>query len=167
VDETLELVKRVHRQFPTGVTIVTTMVQGTPYGLAVNAFASISLEPPLVLVCVAETSSTYPHLFLGETFAVNVLAHDQAELLDRFARSGGDKFSGVAWRTGSTGCPILEATSAHLELEVHARMPAYTHSIFVGRVLAAGVSDSPPLVYLNGALYDSADLRAVPRGGGA
>jgi flavin reductase (DIM6/NTAB) family NADH-FMN oxidoreductase RutF len=160
---TAEHVKRVHRQFPTGVTIVTTMVDGAPYGLAVNAFASISLEPPLVLVCVAETSSTYPRLFLGDTFAVNVLAHDQAGLVDQFARSGGDKFSGVAWRQGSTGCPILNGTSAYLELEVHSRLPAYTHTIFVGRVLDAGVSDVHPLVYFNGTLYSSADLRAIPR----
>jgi flavin reductase (DIM6/NTAB) family NADH-FMN oxidoreductase RutF len=94
-----------------------------------------------------------------------VLARDQAGLLERFARSGGDKFAGVAWGVGSTGCPLLDGTSAHLELEVHARMPAYTHSIFVGRVLDAGVSDTPPLIYLNGTLYDSADLRSAPRDG--
>jgi flavin reductase (DIM6/NTAB) family NADH-FMN oxidoreductase RutF len=159
--ELAEAVRRVHRKFPTGVTIVTTMEDGVPRGLAVNAFASISLDPPLVLACVAATSTTYPSLFLHDTFAVNILAHDQFELVHRFARSGGDKFAGVSWREGRGGSPIIEGVSAHLELEVQSRLPAFTHTIFIGLVTDATASSVPPLVYLDGRLFDSVTLEAA------
>lgn len=98
-----EGVRNVHRNFPTGVTIVTALVDGTPYGLAVNAFSSVSLDPPVVLVCVAATSSTHPHLFSVDHLGVNILAEDQDDLLKAFARSGGDKFADVAWREAPAG----------------------------------------------------------------
>jgi flavin reductase (DIM6/NTAB) family NADH-FMN oxidoreductase RutF len=153
-----ERVRRVHRSFATGVTVVTTCVDGVPYGLAVNAFSSLSLTPPLVLVCVAQTTSTYPHLMAGEHFAVNILAHDQRDVAARFARSGGDKFAGLAWRPGQDGCPVIDGAAAALELRIETRMPAYTHTVFIGRVLATHVSGTPPLVYLDGGFYDGAKL---------
>jgi flavin reductase (DIM6/NTAB) family NADH-FMN oxidoreductase RutF len=154
-----EAVKAVHRSFPTGVTIVTTCVEGQPYGLAVNAFSSVSLDPPLVLVCVAATSSTYPRLFLGTHMAVNILASDQASVAGVFAKSGGDKFAEIAWTRGGCGAPILDGVSAHLEIEIETRIPAYTHTIFIGRVTDAKASGRPPLVYLNASMFDSELLR--------
>lgn len=157
----VDRVKAVHRMFPTGVTIVTTWVDERPYGLAVNAFSSISLEPPAVLVCVAKTSVTHAHLLLGENLAVNMLSREQRHIAARFARSGGEKFRNLAWRRGTSGAPILEGVSAHLELEIDERVSAYTHTIFLGRVIDASTSDRPPLVYLSGRFYDGARLRPI------
>jgi flavin reductase (DIM6/NTAB) family NADH-FMN oxidoreductase RutF len=156
----VENVKRVHRLYPTGVTIVTTMVDDVPYGLAVNAFSSLSIEPPTALVCVASTSATHPRLFLGETLAVNILAHDQVDVMRSFARSGGDKFSGLRWRSGQSGCPIIDGVSAHLELQIEHRLPAYTHTIFIGHVIQAAATGTPPLIYLGGQAFDSMGLQA-------
>lgn len=156
-----ERVKDVHRHFPTGVTIVTTSVDGMPFGLAVNAFASLSLTPPLVLVCVAATSSTYPKLFEAELLGVNILAHDQLDVARVFARSGGEKFAGVAWRHGSRGAPLLDGVSARLELTIEHRIPAGTHTIFVGRVAEAEAFERAPLVYLGGGFFDGARLQAL------
>ncbi|MBS1885866.1 MAG: flavin reductase family protein [Actinobacteria bacterium] len=168
-EELVDRVKEVHRRFPTGVTIVATTVAGRPYGLAVNAFSSLSLEPPLVLACVAATSSTYPRLFEVDAVSVNILAHDQAAVAGAFARSGGDKFEGLEWRPGAGGAPLLAGVSAQLELAVEHRIPAGTHTIFVGRVLAASAGDKAPLLYLGGGFFDggalrAADLQATTRG---
>jgi flavin reductase (DIM6/NTAB) family NADH-FMN oxidoreductase RutF len=154
-------VKAVHRRFPTGVTVVTTCIDDQPYGLAVNAFSSISLSPPLVLVCVAETSATHAHLFQGDHIAVNILAHDQQDVAAVFARSGGDKFRDLSWQRGGCGAPVLEGVSAYLELDIEKRIPAYTHTIFIARVRAAVATDRSPLVYLGGRLIDGAQLEAV------
>jgi flavin reductase (DIM6/NTAB) family NADH-FMN oxidoreductase RutF len=154
-------VKAVHRRFPTGVTVVTTCVDGQPYGLAVNAFSSISLSPPLVLVCVAERSATHARLFQGDHIAVNILAHDQEDVAGVFARSGVDKFRDLQWHRGQHGAPVLEGVSAYLELEIEKRIPAYTHTIFIARVRDAIATDRSPLVYLGGRLIDGAQLEVV------
>lgn len=158
----VEAVKAANRCFPTGVMIVTTQIDGSPYGLALNAFSSLSLEPPRALVCVATSSATHPLLFRGDHIAVNVLAHDQGEVAARFARSGGDKFRDLSWEPGEQGAPILLGSSAHLELELETRMPAGTHTIFVGQILAARANGLAPLVYLDGEFLDG----TVLRGGG-
>jgi flavin reductase (DIM6/NTAB) family NADH-FMN oxidoreductase RutF len=158
-----ERVRGVHRSFPTGVTVVTTCVRGVPYGLVVNAFSSISLTPPLVLVCVAQTTSTYPRLFDSDHLAINILAHDQADIAMRFARSGGDKFAGLAWRAGEYGAPLLDGACAALEVKVETRLPAYTHTVFISRVLAANRHDSTPLIYLGGKFFDGGSVWASPQ----
>jgi flavin reductase (DIM6/NTAB) family NADH-FMN oxidoreductase RutF len=155
-------VRRVHRRYVTGVTVVTTVVDGTPYGLAVNAFSSISLDPPLVLVCVARTAETYPRLFSSERFAVNILAHDQASVAAQFARSGVNKFAGLAWRFGEYETPLLDGVAAALELQVESRLPVYTHAIFIGRVLSTVVTDSPPLIYHEASMFDGGRLEPAP-----
>lgn len=163
-DRLIERVRTVHRHFPTGVTIVTTTVDRIPYGLAVNAFASLSLKPPLVLVCVSSTSSTYQRLLETNIFAVNILAHDQEPIARRFAQSGGDKFKDFAWRAGTHGAPVLHGVSAHLELRVQQRIPAGTHTIFIGVILEAIPNNRPPLVYLDGSFFDGTALSAPPSG---
>jgi flavin reductase (DIM6/NTAB) family NADH-FMN oxidoreductase RutF len=157
----VESVKEVHRRFPTGVTVVTVCIDGVPYGLAVNAFSSLSLDPPSALVCVAATSATYERFFVGEHLAVNMLASDQAAVARRFATSGGDKFRDLAWRRGRGGSPILEGAAAHLELEIEARVPAHTHAILIGQVVDAVAHDRNPLVYLGGRFYDGDALRGL------
>lgn len=146
----MEAVRQFHRRFATGVTVVTVMQEGEPRGLAVNAFASVSLEPPVVMVCVANQAATAPALHTTDHIAINMLAADQVEIARRFATSGGDKFAGLDWQTGRFGAPLLGGVTAHLEAEIERRIPAYTHTIFLALVLDAVVGDRPPMIYLDG-----------------
>lgn len=151
-------VRNVHRKYPTGVTVVTTAVDGVPFGLAVNAFSSISLDPPLVLVCVNESSKSYPAVFEAEHIGINILAFDQKSVAGTFARSGGDKFAELDWRASVNGVPILDGVAGHFELEVKYKIPAYTHTIFIGQVVEAGFNDKAPLVYQDGRFFDGTKL---------
>jgi len=151
-------VKRVHRSFPSGVTIVTTSIDGQPFGLAVNAFSSVTLGPPMVLVCINETSSTYPKFFAGKGFGISILASDQLHVARRFARSGGDKFADIEWEHGASGQPLVSHAAAHLELDIASMLPAGTHTIFIGRVVTASASGKAPLIYHDGAFFDGARL---------
>jgi flavin reductase (DIM6/NTAB) family NADH-FMN oxidoreductase RutF len=145
---------------PSGVTVVTTSTEGGgPRGLAVNAFASLSVEPPLLLVCIARRAETHDFLFRGRGFAVNILASTQAAVARRFATSGGDKFADVEWAPGAHGAPILRDVSGYLEAETVSRAIAATHTVFVGRVLNARAFARPPLVYLDGTLYGAEGLQ--------
>lgn len=154
----IDAVKGAHRAFPTGVMIVTTSVDGRPYGLAVNAFSSVSLDPPTLLVCVASTSSTYTHLVAVDEVAVNVLAHDQLDVARRFAVSGGDKFAELDWSPGENGAPIIGGAAGHFEISVTQRLPMFTHTIFIGRATAAVNRDKAPLIYLGGGFFDGGAL---------
>lgn len=154
-----ELMKGFNRQFVTGVTVVTTTdATGAPRGLAVNAYASISLEPPLVLVCVQKTSSTYPALFSASHLGINILAASQTDVVGSFARSGHDKFAGLAWHTGPDGSPLIDGSSAALEAEIRERYQAQTHTVFVCRVHHAEVSGDDPMIYRAGKLYHGSNL---------
>lgn len=154
-------VRAVHRRFPTGVTIVTTCVGEQPFGLAVNAFSSVSLTPPRVLVCVARSSKTHPRLLEGEHLGVNILAADQAAIAAVFATSGGDKFASLSWHAGASGVPLLDGVAASFEVQVTERIPAHTHTIFLGDVVNASAHDRAPLVYLAGGLFDGGRLESA------
>lgn len=157
-----ERLRGVHRKFVTGVTVVTTAGgDGAPRGLAVNAFASISLEPPLIMVCVQKTSSTYEPLFASEYFAVNLIAADQMPVVQVFASKRQDKFSDVAWHPGVHGSPIIEGTCAHMEALMQERFQASTHTVFLGKVIDAQYSDRPPLLYGGGAFFDGTQLAPI------
>jgi len=153
-----EALRAVHRKFPTGVTIVTTMEGATPAGLAVNAFSSVSLDPALVLFCVGRSSQTYPRLFAGDAVGVNVLARDQRDVAERFAVSGGDKFERVEWSLGSSGAPLLAGCAARLEGVIETRIAAPTHTIFITRVTETETFEREPLIYLGGSYFDSRGL---------
>lgn len=154
-----ELMKGFNRQFVTGVTVVTTTdATGAPRGLAVNAYASISLEPPLVLVCVQKTSSTYPALFSASHLGINILAASQTDVVASFARSGHDKFAGLAWHDGPDGSPLIDGSSAALEAEIRERYQAQTHTVFVCRVHHAEVSGDDPMIYRAGKFYRGSQL---------
>lgn len=155
--------RAVHRRFPTGVTVVATVNEGSPFGLAVNAFSSISLEPPLVLVCISATAQTYPKLFENDMIAVSILAEDQSEVASAFARSGGPKFEVSRWYAGENGAPVIEGAAAYLEGTVVRRLPAYTHTIFIVDVTKACDEGKPPLVYLDGAFFASPATSQVER----
>ena len=143
--------------FASGVTVVTTRDgAGRPAGLTASAFTSVSLNPPLILVCVAQNAQSYPALRDSKGFAINILAGGQESISNRFASSKGtsaEKFEGVAHTTGGTlGFPLLDGAVAHLEcLTVHA-YPGGDHTIFVGQVESVQTRDEgvEPLLYYRG-----------------
>jgi flavin reductase (DIM6/NTAB) family NADH-FMN oxidoreductase RutF len=156
-----QLVKQAHRSFPTGVTVVTACTGGAPVGLAVNAFTSVSLDPPLVLVCVNSGSRSHPALCTARYLGISILSREQSGVARRFAISGGDKFSGIGWHHGEHGAPVLDRASASLEIEVTDRVVAGTHSVIFGRVVAVQTSKRPPLVYSGGQFFDGGRLLKV------
>ena len=153
-----DLVKQVNRRFVTGVTVVTTMDGGVPRGLAVNAFASVSLEPPTVMVCVQRTSGTHDCLFRAGHLAVNILSTDQLDVVTRFAGKSPDKFAGLDWAPGPFGSPLLARSSAQMEVEIRERLQASTHTVFICRVVDARVTDTPPMIYSAGRFFDGGEL---------
>lgn len=140
----------------TGVSIVTGADGfGNPVGMAVNSFSSLSLEPPLILFCPAKKSSTWTHLRATGRFVVNILSADQGYLSSVFARSGGDKFTGVDYRT-EDGLPILNGSVAHLACTLVDVFDGGDHEIAIGRVEALDRSDRPPLVFHRGTTSNAA-----------
>ena len=135
--------------FASGVTVVTTEHEGTPYGMTVASFASLSLHPPLVLVCIEKNVRTHDALVSAEKFGVSILAQSQADLSGRFAsKKIDDKFDGVAVTPGELlGVPLLDGAICALECRVHSALPGGDHTIFVGEVVGARVGDEAPLVY--------------------
>jgi steroid delta-isomerase-like uncharacterized protein len=156
-----EVMKGFNRQFVTGVTVVTTQDGGVPKGLAVNAYSSVSLEPPLVMVCVQKTSSTYPALFASTHLGINILSNAQKGTVSTFASKTADKFAEIAWHEGPNGSPLIDGSSAALEAEIRERFQAKTHTIFICRVRHAEVSETEPMVYKAGRFYDSEKLSAL------
>ncbi|SDQ54487.1 conserved hypothetical protein, steroid delta-isomerase-related [Arthrobacter crystallopoietes] len=154
----LEIMKTFNRQFVTGVTVVTTSENGVPKGLAVNAYASVSLEPPLVMVCIQKTSSTYPALFASSHLGINILSNQQKDTVSTFASKSADKFADLDWHAGPSGSPLIDGSSAALEAEIRERFQAKTHTIFICRVRHAEVSETSPMVYQAGRFFDSEGL---------
>jgi flavin reductase (DIM6/NTAB) family NADH-FMN oxidoreductase RutF len=142
------------RHFPAGVTVVTARdAEGRPCGLTASAFTSVSLEPPLVLVCIDHTATAYRAFTEYGWFAVNVLGKSQEYLSRQFAASTGDKFVGVAFHEGLGRLPILDDVVASLECRVVHQYAGGDHTIFVGQVEAATVSGGSPLLYFRGAYH--------------
>lgn len=147
--------KAAMRHFPTGVTVVTSVREGQPRGLTVSSFASVSVDPPLVLICINREARSYLYISESKIFCVNILAGNQARLAERFASKMRDnQFEGVAFETGQTGAAILSGCVAHLECEVAEEHHAGTHSVFIGRVVACASRPGSPLGYYNGAFHD-------------
>ena len=135
-------------QFGSGVTVVTTRDgQGRSLGLTVTAFASVSLEPPLVLICVDHRSETHVGFRNPGLFGVSILAEGQEDLSRRFAAGGAAKFKGLELDKGATGVPLIPGALAHLECRVSATHVAGDHTIYVGEVLAVRVRPGRPLLY--------------------
>ena len=150
--------RRVLGHFPTGVTIVTTSDgQARPTGLTVSAFSSVSLEPPLILVCVDHTSETYPALLESGRFAVNVLTTEQQAFSRRFASKRLDKFDEVPYSLGHLGLPLIDGALAHIECATVTTYNGGDHTIFLGRVEHAAIGKGEPLLYYCGR-YDRLSL---------
>jgi flavin reductase (DIM6/NTAB) family NADH-FMN oxidoreductase RutF len=143
-----DLFRQVLSHFAAGVTVVSTLdAAQRPHGLTATAFASVSLEPPLALVCIEKTTETYPHFEASGVFAVNFLAHEQRDVSQRFAKHGGDKFHDTPWRRGALGTPILDGTIGHVECRIVHSYDGGDHTIYVGQIEAAAAGSGAPLLY--------------------
>lgn len=155
--------RQVLSRYPTGVTIVGTRhVPEGVCGLTVNAFTSVSLEPPMVLVCVDRSANTHGCIEASGEFSVNVLAADQSALAVRFAQKRDDKFEGVPYRVGEHGLPLIEGASAWVEAKVETAFDGGDHTIFLAHVLRADQSDQPPLVFHRGSYARVDGAAAAP-----
>jgi len=154
----MDVMKAFNREFITGVTVVTTKEGDKPRGLAANAYCSVSLEPPLVLVCVQKTSSTYPALFSSSHLGINILGAEQRGTVGVFASKAADKFAEVDWHEGPQGSPLLDGSAASVEAEIQERFQAKTHTVFICRVRHAEMGASAPMVYKAGHFYDGGKL---------
>ena len=121
-----------------------------PQGLTASAFTSVSLDPPLVLVCVDHKAQSYPALRECKCFAINILATEQQDVSRRFATTGFDKFESIPFRWSSLGLPLLDGALAQLECTTVNKHPAGDHTIFVGLVEQVTVGSGQPLVYYRG-----------------
>lgn len=147
--------RRALGAFVTGVTVVTTTdAEGKPRGFTANSFSSVSLDPPLVLVCVAKTASSCAVFSAAKGYAVNILAEGQREVSGTFASRSADKFGAVSWRKERTGSPILDGVAAWLDCEPHDAVDAGDHVILIGRVLAFDHAPANPLGYCRGSYVD-------------
>lgn len=140
-------------QFCTGVVVATGCVDGEPAGFAAQSFSSVSLDPPLVLLCPAKTSKSWPKLRRSGSFCINILAADQKPVCDMFARSGVDKFAALAWHPGTTGSPVLEGVLAYVDCALEAEHDAGDHTVVLGRVRDVRVlqPEASPLLFFRGA----------------
>lgn len=138
--------------FATGVTVITTHDgNGKLFGLTANAVSSVSLDPPLLLVCIDKQSESHGAFGSSKVFAVNILSNEQEVLSRKFAKSGADKFEGVGYKTGQTGAPVLNDVLAHLECEVRHEFDAGDHTIVVGEPIDLAMDqETDPLLYFRG-----------------
>jgi flavin reductase (DIM6/NTAB) family NADH-FMN oxidoreductase RutF len=140
--------RRVLGQFATGITVVAAADQaGRNYGITANSFSSVSLDPPLVLVCIGRNLDFYPVITTASHFSVNILAADQEELSRRFATKSPDKFAGLSYRSGRFGAPLLADTLGYLECSRYELLPGGDHIIVLGKVEHLEYQGGEPLLY--------------------
>jgi flavin reductase (DIM6/NTAB) family NADH-FMN oxidoreductase RutF len=145
-----QLQRKIMGQFATGVTVITMTNGDETWGMTANAVTSVSLDPPLVLVCVERKNQTHPRLSEAGCFAINILAAGQKELSDRFAFPGPKDCSGLDVTTAVTGAPILPGTLGHVDCQVHQVVAAGDHDIFLGEIVGGELSGGEPLVFFSG-----------------
>ncbi len=138
-------------RFASGVTVVTTRdKRKRDQGMTVSAFCSVSLDPPLVLVCIEHTASLYNHLEKATHFTANILSEGQEAIARRFAESGAKRFAGLGYARGQNGMAVLDDVLGYVECEVVSRHESGDHDIIVGEVQAAVANEGKPLLYYRG-----------------
>ena len=161
------LFRDVLSRFATGITIVSVRdSSGADHGMTVSAFTSVSLTPPLVLVCIGHDATIAGAVSQADRFGVSVLASDQRALSARFAESRSNRFGGVPVARGATGVALLPGALAHLECRVVARHEAGDHTVLVGEVVHAQAFEGEPLIHLRGD-YGGGPLSLTPHSGGS
>ncbi len=143
--------RQVLGHFPTGVTVITAAPDGTPVGMAVGSFASVSLDPPLVAFFAGQGSSSWPRIQTAGSFCVNILADDQEAVSRRFASKEEDKFAGLGWSPAGSGSPLLEGVLAWIDCDIESVTEAGDHVCVMGRVRELEVAhDGAPLLFFRG-----------------
>jgi flavin reductase (DIM6/NTAB) family NADH-FMN oxidoreductase RutF len=145
--------RKIMGQFATGVTVVTTGGNGGLHGLTANAVASLSLNPPLVLVAVEKSAHSFEFLKKNRCFAINILRLDQEHISRRFAKPGPKDFSGLNTTTASTAAPILPGCVAYVDCRVVDILPGGDHEIFVGEIVSGEYHGGEPLLYHAGGYH--------------
>jgi flavin reductase (DIM6/NTAB) family NADH-FMN oxidoreductase RutF len=139
--------------FPSGVTALAGLVGGEPVGMAASSFTSVSLDPPLVSVCVANASATWPLLRRPARLGVSVLGHDQEEACRQLAARGVDRFAGLAWTATDAGAVLLSGASAWLDCSIEREIPAGDHGIVLLAVHRLGADPGMPPLVFHGSRY--------------
>jgi len=143
--------RQVLGHFASGVTVVTAATGDVYHGITVSSFCSLSLDPPLVLVCIDKRVRSHEAIVQAGAFAINILAQENEHLSRHFASRIEDKFASIAYHLGETGTPILHDVLATLECRLHAQLPGGDHTIFAGEVVAmSSRDDADPLLYYRG-----------------
>ncbi len=143
--------RAVMGRFASGVTVVTaTDVNGEDHGMTVSAFASVSLQPPLVVVCIDRDASMHDVLAAAEHFAVNILASTQESIARRFADTGAQRFEGIGYHRGENGAPILNDVLAYIECKRISTTVTGDHTVLIADTVATAMRDARPLLYYRG-----------------
>jgi flavin reductase (DIM6/NTAB) family NADH-FMN oxidoreductase RutF/DNA-binding GntR family transcriptional regulator len=159
--------KDVIGRFASGVTVITTSVDGADFGTTASAVSSLSMDPPMLLICLNRTSDTQAAILQAGTFGVNILAEHQGQVAYQFAKKGQDKFRDVGIDRGRTGVPLVRDALAHIECSVEETVTGGTHTVFLARVTAAAGREGEPLTYFRGrfgrleSVLDEAAYRAL------
>jgi flavin reductase (DIM6/NTAB) family NADH-FMN oxidoreductase RutF len=142
--------REVVGHFTTGVAVITTRDGGARFGVTASAVSSLSMDPPMLLVCLNRRLPTRDAVLRAGSFAVNILGEDQHGLALQFATRSADKFAGVDVRQGTAGVPLLDEALAHLQCTVAEHVDAATHTVVLGRVHRATARSGGPLTYFRG-----------------
>lgn len=150
--------------YASGITVITSLIEGEPVGFTCQSFYSVSMSPPLVSFSVMSSSASYPGIRQAGRFAVNILSGEQVEISNRFARKGTDKWRGVDWQVSPLGNPVIAGSLHWLDCEIHAEHAAGDHLIVIGEVKALSRQDAAaaqPLLYFKGQYCNLAALGAA------
>jgi flavin reductase (DIM6/NTAB) family NADH-FMN oxidoreductase RutF len=143
-----EVFRRACGRFATGVAVAGAIdANGVPHGLTVNSFSSVSLDPPLILICLDHALTAIDVFRQARYFGLSVLRENQRELSERFATRIDDRFESLAWYRGETSVPLLDGALATVECETRQRVSAGDHDIFIGEMLYASAHPGEPLIY--------------------
>ncbi len=143
-----DLFRRACAQFATGVAVsAVSDDSGTPHGLTINSFTSVSQDPPLILICIDFRAAILPHFLHAKHFGLSFLEESQSELSVRFSRKTDNRFDGVLWHAGDTGAPLIEGALATLECAIDQVLDGGDHTIFLAHVVRAWVGDGNPLLF--------------------
>jgi 3-hydroxy-9,10-secoandrosta-1,3,5(10)-triene-9,17-dione monooxygenase reductase component len=139
--------REVLGHFATGITIVTATDEGEPVGFSCQSFAALSLDPPMVILAPAKSSTSWPRIARAGSFCVNILGEHQEAVCRAFAVSGGDKFDGVEWTSGVTGSPLIDGSLATVECTLGAIYEGGDHELVTGHVVDMEIGKGSPLLF--------------------
>jgi 3-hydroxy-9,10-secoandrosta-1,3,5(10)-triene-9,17-dione monooxygenase reductase component len=139
--------REVLGHFATGITIVTATDEGQPVGFSCQSFAALSLDPPMVILAPAKSSTSWPRIARAGSFCVNILGEHQEAVCRAFAVSGGDKFDGVDWTPGVTGSPLIDGSLATVECTLGAIYEGGDHELVTGHVVDMEIGKGSPLIF--------------------